>query len=195
EQLVTAHTATVDWLTTVLAEEALGGPAALRATPLQAVTGGVTRAVRLPTRLTVGGVNRAAHGVTRARDDARQRVEEVAGRVGRLAADTRDVVTTGIDAALERAEGVARRDAGRDTGRAVHTARRDLGALSADELPVRRYDELSVQDAVAAVKKLDSPDDLQAVLRYEEQHKNRSGVVSAAQTRIAALAKDAVGVA
>lgn len=77
----------------------------------------------------------------------------------------------------------------------MHTARRDLGALSADELPVRRYDELSVQDAVAAVKKLDSPDDLQAVLRYEEQHKNRSGVVSAAQTRIAALAKDAVGVA
>jgi hypothetical protein len=195
EELVTAHTATVDWLTTVLAEEALGGPAALRATPLQAVTAGVTRAVRLPTRLTVGGVNRAAHEVTRARDDARRRVEDVAGRVGRFATDTRDVVTTGIDAALERAEGVARRDAGRDTARAVHTARRDLGALSADELPVRRYDELSVQDVVAAVKKLDSPDDLQAVRRYEEQHKNRSGVVSAAQTRFAALAKDAVGVA
>jgi hypothetical protein len=195
DRLVTAHTATVDWLTTVLAEEALGGPAALRATPLQAVTAGVTRAVQLPTRLTVGGVNRAAQEVSRARDDARRRVEEVAGQVGRLAADTRDVVTTGIDAALERAEGVARRDAGRDAARAVHTARRDLGALSADELPVRRYDELSVQDAVAAVKKLDSPDDLQAVLRYEEQHKNRSGVVSAAQTRIAALAKDAVGVA
>ncbi|HEV7469508.1 MAG TPA: ferritin-like domain-containing protein [Pseudonocardia sp.] len=194
EQLVTAHTATVDWLTTVLAEEALGGPAALRATPPQAVTAGVTRAVQLPTRLTVG-VNRAAQEVSRARDDARRRVEEVAGRVGRLAADTRDVVTTGIDAALERAEGVARRDAGRDAARAVHTALRDLGALSADELPVRRYDELSVQDAVAAVKKPDSPDDLQAVLRYEEQHKNRSGVVSAARTRIAALAKDAVGVA
>ena len=36
ERLITAHSATVDWLTTVLAEDALGGPAALRRTPLQA---------------------------------------------------------------------------------------------------------------------------------------------------------------
>ena len=39
ERLITAHSATVDWLTTVLAEDALGGPAALRRTPLQAATG------------------------------------------------------------------------------------------------------------------------------------------------------------
>ena len=32
ERLITAHSATVEWLSTVLAEEALGGPAALRAT-------------------------------------------------------------------------------------------------------------------------------------------------------------------
>ncbi len=38
ERLITAHSATVDWITTVLAEEALGGPAALRATPLQRLT-------------------------------------------------------------------------------------------------------------------------------------------------------------
>src|SRR3954464_2650798 len=38
-RLITAHAATGDWLTTVLAEDALGGPAALRRTPLQAAAG------------------------------------------------------------------------------------------------------------------------------------------------------------
>ncbi len=32
DRLITAHAVTVDWLTTVLAEDALGGPAALRRT-------------------------------------------------------------------------------------------------------------------------------------------------------------------
>ena len=107
EQLVTVHTATVDWLTTVLAEEALGGPAALRPTPLQAVAGGVTRAVQLPTR---------------------------------------------------------------------------------------DYDAKGVQDAVAAIRKLRTADGVRAVIRYEEQHKNRSSVVSAAQTHFTSLAKETVGV-
>src|SRR5688500_15965845 len=35
ERLVTAHQATVEWLTVVLAEEALGGPAALQPTAFQ----------------------------------------------------------------------------------------------------------------------------------------------------------------
>ena len=48
EKLVKAHTATVEWLTVVLAEEALGGPAALVPTPLQKVAGGVARAVNAP---------------------------------------------------------------------------------------------------------------------------------------------------
>jgi len=33
DRLIVAHTATVEWLTTVLAEDALGGPAALQRTP------------------------------------------------------------------------------------------------------------------------------------------------------------------
>src|SRR3954465_1732071 len=48
ERLITAHSATVEWLTVVLAEEALGGPAALRATPLQWVAGGATKAAYAP---------------------------------------------------------------------------------------------------------------------------------------------------
>src|SRR6185437_10700177 len=47
-RLITAHSATVNWLTTVLAEEALGGPAALRRTPLQAATGTAVKLANLP---------------------------------------------------------------------------------------------------------------------------------------------------
>src|SRR3954447_6131853 len=49
-KLITAHEATVEWLTVVLAEEAMGGPAALVATPVQKVAGGVARAVNAPVR-------------------------------------------------------------------------------------------------------------------------------------------------
>ncbi|WP_214367829.1 ferritin-like domain-containing protein [Pseudonocardia sp. H11422] len=194
ERLVTAHTATVDWLTTVLAEEALGGPTALRPTPLQRVAGGVTRAVNLPARVAVEGVNRALHTVNQTGQDARDKVGEYAGRVRRLGSGTREVLFAGRDAALQRAETVACRDGAGDTATTVHEARRDLGSLTVGEPPIRRYDELSVQEAVAGIKKLDRTDDINAVLRYEEAYKNRSGVVSAAHTRYAALAKEAAGV-
>ena len=48
DRLITAHSATVDWLTTVLAEDALGGPAALRRTPLQAAAGTAVQLVNVP---------------------------------------------------------------------------------------------------------------------------------------------------
>lgn len=194
ERLVEAHTATVDWLTTVLAEEALGGPPALVPTPLQRFTGLATRVAVLPTRLAVAGFNRAAHGLTRTGEEARATMEDYAGRVARFGTDTREVVEAGRDAALEEAERVARRDGATDTADRLHGARRDLGTLSAAELPVRGYDDMTAQQAIAAVRELDEPDDVTAIVAYEESHKDRSGVVSAAQTRHAALAKEAAGV-
>ncbi|MCZ2813913.1 hypothetical protein O2W15_20975 [Modestobacter sp. VKM Ac-2979] len=59
ERLVTAHSATVEWLTVVLAEQALGGPAALVATPFQRVAGGATELANLPVRFAANTVNRA----------------------------------------------------------------------------------------------------------------------------------------
>src|SRR3954466_15779876 len=50
EQVITAHEATVEWLTVVLAEEAMGGPAALQPTAVQRVTGGAVRVVNAPVR-------------------------------------------------------------------------------------------------------------------------------------------------
>jgi hypothetical protein len=68
------------------------------------------------------------------------------------------------------------------------------GALSAEELPISDYEGLNVSQAVAAVKELDDPSDIRAVIAYEESHKNRHGVVSAAQTRLAAIAQEVVGI-
>src|SRR5436309_11176242 len=59
DRLITAHSATVDWLTTVLAEDALGGPAALRRTPLQAAAGTAVKLVNLPVAWSARGVDRA----------------------------------------------------------------------------------------------------------------------------------------
>ena len=77
---------------------------------------------------------------------------------------------------------------------ALGTAREELGAVSASELPVKNFDNLSVGDAVKAVKGLTEAHDIRVVIAYEEAHKTRANVVSAAQTQLASLAKEAVGV-
>lgn len=191
-ELVDAHTETVEWLTTVLAEEAVGGPAPLRATPLQVVRDGVTQVIRFPARVTADGVNRAGHGVVRAGELARDRVFELVGGLDRAARGTREVLGTGVDAALDRAETVARRDGADDTADTVHAVRRGRGALAPGELPIRDFDTLSVSDAAAAVRRLESAEDLQAVLRHEEEHKKRSGVLTVARARHAEVARASV---
>jgi len=120
---------------TVLAEDALGGPAALRGTPMQAVTGTAVRLINIP-------VTWSAHGLDRA----------------------------------------------------IDTARTSTGILELNELPIGDYDELTVPQAVAAVKDLTDPADVRAIVAYEEAHKRRHGVISAAQTRLAAVAQEAVGI-
>ncbi len=194
DDLVTAHTATVEWITTVLAEEALGGPAALAPTPLQRVAGGVAQVVSLPTRFAMEQVNRVVDTVSRTGEQARDAVGDVAGRVVQLGQGTREIATAGRDAALQRAEKVASREGADQVADAVHEARVDLGSLKAAELPIAHFEEMTAQAAIAALRTLDDADDLTAMIAFEGNHKNRAGVVSAAQTRFAAIAKGAAGV-
>lgn len=194
DRLTTAHQATVDWLTTVLAEQALGGPPALRATPVQAVAGGVTRAVHYPARFARDQVNRALGRVQDTGDQVRAGVTQVAGKAAQYSDNARDVLLTGRDASLERAEEVARRQGDADTARSVHDTRTRLGTLHESELPIGNYDRLGAADAANAAKQLSTVDDLNKVIHYEEANKNRQSVVSAAQTRHAALAKEISGV-
>lgn len=194
DRLIAAHSETVDWLTTVLAEEALGGPAALSPTPLQRAAGVATRAAILPNRLAVQGVNRSVHTVQRTTEQARIRISDLGERAGGFADGARQIFTSGRDASLERAERVARRGGNRETAEAVHEARATVGALRADELPIKNFDNLTTNAAVAAIKKLTEVEDVRAIMAYEEAHKGRSGVASAAQTRVAAIAKEVAGV-
>ena len=194
EKLITAHQATVEWLTVVLAEEALGGPAALVATPVQKVAGGVARAVNAPVRFWANTVNNAVDTVKQAGEETSDRFAAVTDRASALTDAVKETLTAGRGASLRKAEQIAKREGNKDAADAAKSAREELGDLSAAELPVRNYDQLSVSDAVKAVKNLKTPHDIRVVIAYEEAHKARANVVSAAQTQLASIAKEAVGV-
>ena len=194
EKLIDAHRATVEWLTVVLAEEALGGPAALVATPLQKVAGTVARAAGAPVRFVHNTVNSALDTVQQAGEETTERFGAVADRATALTDAVRETLTVSRAAGLRRAERIARREGNPEVADTAKAAREELGDVSADELPIKGYDSLATQDAVKAIKQLDTPHDIRVIIRYEETHKNRSSLVSAAQTRLADLAKEAVGV-
>ena len=194
EKLITAHEATVEWLTVVLAEEAMGGPAALVATPVQKVAGGVARTLNAPVRFWANTVNNAVDTVKQAGEETSERFTAVTERASALTEAVRETLAAGRGASLKRAEQVADREGNKDIAKAARSAREDLGAVSADELPIKKFDQLTVADANKAIKGLKTPEDVRVVIHYEEAHKSRSNVVSAAQTQLADLAKEAVGV-
>jgi hypothetical protein len=194
EKLIKAHEATVEWLTVVLAEEALGGPAALVATPVQKVAGGVARAVNAPVRFWANTVNNAVDTVKHAGEETSDRFSAVTDRAVQLTDAVRETLTAGRSATLRRAEQVANREGDKDAAMAARAAREELGDVSASELPIKNYDNLSVGDAIKAIKGLKEAHDIRVIISYEEAHKDRANVVSAAQTQLASLAKEAVGV-
>ncbi len=194
EKLITAHEATVEWLTVVLAEEAMGGPAALVATPVQKVAGAAARTLNAPVRFWANTVNNTVDTVKQAGEQTSDRFNAVTERAAALTDAVRETLAAGRGASLKRAEQVATRDGNKDAAKAAKAAREDLGDVSADELPIKKYDELTVTEAIKAIKGLKEPKDIHVVINYEEASKNRSNVVSAAQTQLASLAKEAVGV-
>jgi bacterioferritin (cytochrome b1) len=194
EKLITAHEATVEWLTVVLAEEAMGGPAALVATPVQKVAGGVARAVNAPVRFWANTVNNAVDTVKHAGEETSERFTAVTERASALTEAVRETLSAGRGASLRKAEQVADRNGNKTAAKTAKAARVELGDVSAAELPIKNYDDLTVADAIKAIKGLKTPKDLHVVIHYEEAHKNRSSVVSATQTQLADLAKEAVGV-
>jgi hypothetical protein len=127
-------------------------------------------------------------------DETTDRIGAVAGRASALTEAVRETLTAGRGASLRKAEQIAKREGNRDAAEAAHAAREELGDVSADELPIKNYDNLSAGDAVKQIKNLKTARDINVVIRYEETHKGRDNVASAAQTQLAALAKEAVGV-
>ncbi len=189
-RLITAHSATVEWLTTVLAEDALGGPAALRRTPLQAAAGLAIRFVNLPLNWSTRGVERAAEAVRSVRPTVTELVDRGA-RTGDIAAKT---LVGARNSALETAERIAREQGADGAADAIHAARGASGILESAELPIAEYDDLNVNEAVAAIKELTDPTDIRVIVAYEEANKERARVVSAAQARLATIAQEVVGI-
>ncbi|KUI28960.1 hypothetical protein AU196_14775 [Mycobacterium sp. IS-1742] len=190
DRLITAHSATVDWLTTVLAEDALGGPAALRRTPLQAAAGVAVRTVNLPLTWTTRGVDRTVEALR----NTGPAFNELVNRGARVSEVAGKALGASRDAALAAAEKVTRDEGAGQAADALHKVRDGAGVLDASELPINGYDELTVTEAVAEVKDLTDPSDIRTIIAWEEAHKNRSRVVSAAQTRLAAIAQEVVGI-
>jgi hypothetical protein len=174
DRLIVAHTATVEWLTTVLAEDA----------------GVAVKLVNAPMSWSARGLDRAVQTVRAA--------PPALGELLSRGAHAGDVATKALsasrDAALATAERVTRREGADQAADALHSMRSAAGVLEADELPIADYDTLNVSEAVAEIKELATPADVRAILAYEEAHKNRHGVVSAAQTRVAAIAQEVVGI-
>ena len=182
-----AHAETIEWIHTRLAEVAVGGPAAIQPTPIQAVAGVGQRVALLPSRAVMAGVHRAvevAAGVQNL----------VADRLGRgrdLAEAAGEGVTAGRNEFLRTSEEQARDSGARRTAQAVRRVRTETGALSEDELPIDGYDGLSVAQVKQRITRLRDSAEVRAVLAYEAAHKNRKGVVEVAEHRIEQLAAEA----
>lgn len=77
---------------------------------------------------------------------------------------------------------------------AIRNARTVNGSPEDEQLPISDYTELDVSGAAAAATELTAPADIRAIVAHEEANKDRRGVASAAQTRLADIAREVVGI-
>src|SRR4051794_211030 len=192
DRLEIAHSATIEWLMQRLAEVAIGGPAALRPSPMQTAVGVGRRLSGLPVRQTANTLNRSFVTVGNIQQRAGEAVGVNVERVRQLASAAGEIWSAGRDASLEQAEDVARRRGDRQVASRVNRTRRELGAVDSSELPIRGYDDKGVAEVAARIERLRDPQQVRTVLAYEQANKNRKGVTEAAQTRIESLASSLV---
>ncbi len=123
------------------------------------------------------------------RDKATETAQVTRDKVQDTTTATGEVFIAGRDAALARAEEVA---PSADVRQAVHKTRADLGTIEADDLPIKAYQDLNADAAVDAIGALDTAEDVRVVLQFEQAHKARKGVSTAAQKQITGLAEQSV---
>ena len=186
QRLITAHSETVDWLTTVLAEDALGGPAALRHTRLQTGAGTLVKLVNLPVSVVhawpgTGIGHRPRYSARSVSCSPR--------------AHTRAMSRSkpSPPPAMPRSPPPSRSPAMKaPTPRPVPCIP-SAPPLEPGQLPIAAYDELTVAQAAAAIKELTDPADIRTILTYEQTNKDRHRVISAVQSRLTAIAHDLAG--
>ena len=184
DRLEVAHSETVEWLMTRLAEVAIGGPAALRPTPVQSMVGVTRRITQFPVRRTAVTLNRSVDVAGRLQQRTVDTVSTNFDKARQLVEAAGEIWTAGRDAGLKRTEQLAEQRGDRTTARNVNSTRRGLGAVDASELPIRGYDTLNADTAIARIGRLSDADDVRTVLAYEAANKNRKGVNAAARDRL-----------
>ena len=199
ERLEDAHGNTIEWLFTVLAETAVGGPAALAPTGLQAAATTARHAATLAGSVAFAGLNRFVATTSEVTDRVTERVQGSAtavgsqvGRLNGLAGSAKKIARVGRDASLAETQRQADREFGSRASRGVRDVRENLGAVGSAELPIKNYDRLTAKDAIGALNRLRSVDEVQVVLAYERSNKNRQGVTEASHKRITELAKNLI---
>ncbi|MGB9307570.1 MAG: ferritin-like domain-containing protein [Mycobacterium sp.] len=140
-RLQAAHQETVEWINSVLVQEAAGEPTAVRPTPVQLAIGRVARVANFPARWAAAWINQAAETLARTRS-----------RIDTVAEATVDSFTAGRDAGLAKAEQIADRKGARNTATTLPRTRVVAGGLTEDELPVKNYDNLTVDEVGQGAK-------------------------------------------
>ena len=169
---------------------AVGGPVAVRPTPLQAAAGFSRRVGEFPRRQVAQVVNRSVQTFRRASSRTAETVSAGAARSREALGEAGEVIRAGRDASLRRGEQLAAERGDSDRASDIHRTRRDLGALDAAELPIRNYDSLNAPTARDRIQRLADTDDVQAILAYEMANKARKAVVEAARQRHEDLAAE-----
>lgn len=212
-QLERAHTETIEWITVRLAEVAQGGPVALAPTTTQAAVGQVARLSVSGARRSAALLNKAADALRGGRAQAQKAASDVRERAEETVSDAREQAEKTMSGARERAEETVHAveevaQAGRDAAlarteetapakkirEAARETRKDLGTIEADALPIKDYDDLTVEEVSEQVEGLNDPEDVRVVLAYEQAHKDRKGVSTVTQERLSELAADSVNV-
>src|SRR5271168_2827254 len=118
-RLQAAHQETIEWITSVLAQDAAGKLTAVQPTPVQKAVGRLTRAANYPPRWTAARINATAEAVARARS-----------RVATVTEAAVDSLSAGRDAGLHQAEQIATRNGARTIATTLHRTRVLTGGLT-----------------------------------------------------------------
>jgi bacterioferritin (cytochrome b1) len=193
DRLETAHTATIEWLETRLAEVGRTGTSAIKATPIQHAVSAARRTAGAPFALAAAGVNRASSLLGRKGGDAVGKADDLAGEAGDKAARAVDTAVTRVEAAAEDAAGVTKagvdkaEQAAEDAGEQVL----DLTGLDEQHEPFPAYSKLSGDSVMRHAADSDDVEHLREILAYEQAHKARKGVVQAVEQRLQELTVNA----
>jgi bacterioferritin (cytochrome b1) len=192
ERVERSHGETIEWIEQRLGELAIGGPVAIRPTPTQVAAQWSQRLALLPTRAMSAGLNRAAHQLRRAQRKTSRVADEGVGRAMVVAGAATEGAAAARDASLHRAEEQARGKGYDNTADRVHQLRTSVAPPEPDELRIEDYDQLTVVEISAQLGEVSDPDDVRAVLIYEQANQARKGVLTAAEARLEELGAAAI---